>query len=438
MRRLEFPAKNPDRFWEVEQSGATYTMRWGKLGTTGATQSKTLDTPQKTAREVDRLVEERIAKGFVVVKDEPSGAPVEAAMPVLPAALTDPQFPSRRVLGFEKAAGKVVECWEIEQDGPLLGWKSGTEGQMPLCKSKLFESVSQAHDEFKKMAAAKRAEGFKDAFSRGAIQEYEPRPWRRFEGSENGVARFFEVKRSGGLLEVRQGAMQDENSIAPELQTCGSSEKAIESSDAQIHAKLRAGFAEVSPSMRGKKPVAASAESPLPAGALIGRLDRWLREQRPLFYKKLRPGISREAIQKAEKKAGVVLPPRLAELFQWRNGEGDGGPFERFLDNWSLMSLEDALGLRASMNEMQAKGEFKGALWNTHWIPFLEDGGGNNVCLDLKGVGGKPGQLIEFWHEDADRPISYDSLDELLSTFLDAVERGKWSVDSNGMLKWGG
>jgi cell wall assembly regulator SMI1 len=63
--------------------------------------------------------------------------------------------------------------------------------------------------------------------------------------------------------------------------------------------------------------------------------------------------------------------------------------------------------------------------WRRGWIPFLANGGGDHLCLDLAAEdGGVPGQLIEFWHEDADRPVTYPDLDTWLAELTASMEGG--------------
>jgi cell wall assembly regulator SMI1 len=63
--------------------------------------------------------------------------------------------------------------------------------------------------------------------------------------------------------------------------------------------------------------------------------------------------------------------------------------------------------------------------WRRGWIPFLANGGGDHLCLDLIAEdGGSPGQLIEYWHEEADRRVTYPSLDAWLSDLAASMEGG--------------
>ena len=62
-------------------------------------------------------------------------------------------------------------------------------------------------------------------------------------------------------------------------------------------------------------------------------------------------------------------------------------------------------------------------------MPFLHNGGGSYLCLDLTAEdGGTPGQLIGFWKADDDRPVEYPSLVAWLNELAESMERGTLEV----------
>src|SRR4051794_35191512 len=71
---------------------------------------------------------------------------------------------------------------------------------------------------------------------------------------------------------------------------------------------------------------------------VIARLDRWLRHNRPRYYRLLRPGGSAARLDDLERAVGVALPPAFRALYRWRDGQPpdedrpDGGPRETFCD----------------------------------------------------------------------------------------------------------
>ena len=62
--------------------------------------------------------------------------------------------------------------------------------------------------------------------------------------------------------------------------------------------------------------------------------------------------------------------------------------------------------------------------WSRNWVPFLHNGGGCYLCVDLVAEdGGIPGQLIGFWKADEDRPVEHPSMEAWLGDLADSMER---------------
>jgi predicted DNA-binding WGR domain protein len=64
-RRFEFVGGSSAKFWEVSVQSSDVTVRFGRLGTTGQTQTKSFATPDKAQRHADRLITEKTGKGYV-------------------------------------------------------------------------------------------------------------------------------------------------------------------------------------------------------------------------------------------------------------------------------------------------------------------------------------------------------------------------------------
>ncbi|HEY4116960.1 MAG TPA: DUF4132 domain-containing protein [Byssovorax sp.] len=86
MRRFELVEGSSSKFWEVDAQGADLTVRFGRIGTQGQTQTKSFATDAKAALERDKLVKEKTGKGY---KEVGVGAsPLPKAAPKAPAAVT--------------------------------------------------------------------------------------------------------------------------------------------------------------------------------------------------------------------------------------------------------------------------------------------------------------------------------------------------------------
>lgn len=89
MRHFEFQEGTSNKFWEIELDGDSFTVRYGRLGTDGQSQTKTFDSPDKAQKEYDKLVAEKVKKGYVEGGGGSAPAPAtapKAAAPPKPAS----------------------------------------------------------------------------------------------------------------------------------------------------------------------------------------------------------------------------------------------------------------------------------------------------------------------------------------------------------------
>jgi DNA ligase-1 len=63
-RRFEFVEGNSAKFWEITTSGADVTVTFGRLGTDGQKQTKTLSSADAAAKHAEKLIGQKTAKGY--------------------------------------------------------------------------------------------------------------------------------------------------------------------------------------------------------------------------------------------------------------------------------------------------------------------------------------------------------------------------------------
>ena len=63
-RYFEFVGGTSAKFWSVETSGNQVTVRFGRIGTAGQTQTKTLADATAAARHAEKLIGEKTRKGY--------------------------------------------------------------------------------------------------------------------------------------------------------------------------------------------------------------------------------------------------------------------------------------------------------------------------------------------------------------------------------------
>ena len=63
-RRFEFVGGTSAKFYEVSVSGASVTVRYGRIGTQGQSQTKSLANAAAAERHADTLIAQKIGKGY--------------------------------------------------------------------------------------------------------------------------------------------------------------------------------------------------------------------------------------------------------------------------------------------------------------------------------------------------------------------------------------
>lgn len=64
MRTFEFSDASSHKFWNIEVVGTYYQVRFGKIGAAGQTQRKTFATAGEAQAEMDKLIKEKLKKGY--------------------------------------------------------------------------------------------------------------------------------------------------------------------------------------------------------------------------------------------------------------------------------------------------------------------------------------------------------------------------------------
>lgn len=78
-RSFDFVGGGSAKFWEVTRDGVEVAVRYGRIGTTGQTTSKTFTTEEAVTVHVDKLVAEKLRKGYVE-SSMATGQPPAAAL----------------------------------------------------------------------------------------------------------------------------------------------------------------------------------------------------------------------------------------------------------------------------------------------------------------------------------------------------------------------
>lgn len=63
-RRFEFVAGTSSKFWEVAVNGTAVTVRFGRIGTAGQTQTRSLENAAAAKKRAEKLIGEKTRKGY--------------------------------------------------------------------------------------------------------------------------------------------------------------------------------------------------------------------------------------------------------------------------------------------------------------------------------------------------------------------------------------
>ncbi len=65
VRHFEFIGGSSQKFWEISITGSSFTVRFGRIGTAGQSQTKAFADEARALREAEKLVAEKVKKGYV-------------------------------------------------------------------------------------------------------------------------------------------------------------------------------------------------------------------------------------------------------------------------------------------------------------------------------------------------------------------------------------
>jgi len=145
------------------------------------------------------------------------------------------------------------------------------------------------------------------------------------------------------------------------------------------------------------------------------KLEAWLQHNDSKGFADLNPSAADLDIQKLEKNLGAKLPIDFTQSLKTHNGQqGNAGSL---FSKGRYLRLDEILSEWSVWCDLLKQGEFddrssdpdqgiKQGWWNTGWIPFVSNGRGDHLCLDLDPApGGCSGQVIEVSHDFESRSL---------------------------------
>lgn len=78
MRTFQYSDAKSHKFWNIDISGSTFTVTYGKVGAAGQTQTKSFASDAKAQAEADKLIREKLKKGYVETTPQAAASQTEA------------------------------------------------------------------------------------------------------------------------------------------------------------------------------------------------------------------------------------------------------------------------------------------------------------------------------------------------------------------------
>jgi uncharacterized protein (TIGR02996 family) len=169
MRTFQFSDAKSHKFWNIEVTGSSFTVNYGKVGAAGQTQTKNFPSAEKAQVEADKLIAEKVKKGYKETTPKAAVSQADAIEKALAAdphdvgswgvygdylseqgdprgefmlvqiALEDESQPKAKRESLKKEEAKLLKAHEKDWLGPLAAftvdadpvpfWNAGKEGK---------------------------------------------------------------------------------------------------------------------------------------------------------------------------------------------------------------------------------------------------------------------------------------------------------------------
>jgi NAD-dependent DNA ligase len=142
MPRYEFSDGSSNKFWQIDLNGSSFSTTYGKIGASGQTTLKSFKDDAAAQKEYDKLIDEKIKKGYTLVSGVGPTVAVASAPAAKPVVISKTVSVDVDVSTSTKIAGKTVVV-----TGTFSKWKRPElEAILAKMGAKVTSSVSKKTD----------------------------------------------------------------------------------------------------------------------------------------------------------------------------------------------------------------------------------------------------------------------------------------------------
>lgn len=229
---------------------------------------------------------------------------------------------------------------------------------------------------------------------------------RRFECTEEGASKFWEIHVEGVTLTILFGKIGTKGQTS--TKTLATAAEAQAQAAKLVAEKSKKGYVEVTAAAPTKPSPAPASKPSAKAAAVRSKAEPALPEANPAVdamlaaikkkHTSITDGLGAPATEDAlAALAALHAPPGLLALYARHDG-GEQGVFREF----RLLSVAEIHGHRASMNAAALAAPTRFAnRWHATWLPFLGDGDGQYLVVapTADPIAGVAGQVLAYDHE---------------------------------------
>jgi predicted DNA-binding WGR domain protein/Leucine-rich repeat (LRR) protein len=166
-KHLTYKDDKSDKFWKIELEGENFTVIFGKTGTAGQSQTKTFENEEKCEKEAEKLINEKLKKGYVenaASTSETNDKPVTGKKEVKDNAPVKKNSLQNTTRNFICLKGNSDKFWTVSiKDTNLINtYGKNSRYEEPKSVTKSFSSVEQCEKEAEKQIASKLKEDYQE------------------------------------------------------------------------------------------------------------------------------------------------------------------------------------------------------------------------------------------------------------------------------------
>lgn len=132
---LTFKDENSDKFWQIETTGKSFTVTYGKTGSLGASQTKKFLSEKECQKEAEKLVNEKLKKGYSVLRKNNNKKSVESINPLRPT--TSPKSNSHKSAKKQSTSEVLINEVQVADDYPF--YKNYNSEYVELSNNRILE-----------------------------------------------------------------------------------------------------------------------------------------------------------------------------------------------------------------------------------------------------------------------------------------------------------